>query len=623
MCGIYGMFDFHHSHKIERKQVKDVIDVMQHRGPDEDGIYTNAHIALGHKRLSIIDLSTGKQPLFNENQTLCIIFNGEIYNFKEIRRSLEAKGHRFRTNSDTESIIHAYEEYGADCVQHLRGMFAFAVWDATAKRLFLARDRLGKKPLYYYMDTERFIFASEVKSILRTGCVKPEVNSKFVDEFLSLGYIISPNTLFKNIKSLPPACSMMVENGQQFIKKYWFLDQVQVGDLSMPTYQERLARLLEDAVSYRMISDVPVGAFLSGGIDSSIIVGLMSKLSDQPVKTFSVGYKDLDQVNELEYARLVSRHFNTEHYEIILEPMDFYDAIPKMLWHLDEPIADQACIPLWRLSNEARRYVTVILSGEGSDELFAGYPIYILMKGIAGYRKIPEFLRSYFLDPLIPRVLGERRGEKYVEWSRLPLSKRYLGDMADLSSSLRKKLYSPEFYSFSRKNSLLNRVKRHYDAVADSDMLSKMQYLDIKTWLVDNLLLKADKMTMAASIELRCPFLDHVFVEFSRRIPSNFKLRWLATKYILKKTYQGFLPKEIINRKKRGFPVPLKYWFKSDLNSVIAEILLDSSTLSRGYFNPQFIQRAIEKQRKNEEDFSKLLWSLLIFEYWHKVFIDK
>ncbi|TAN62970.1 asparagine synthase (glutamine-hydrolyzing) [bacterium] len=622
MCGICGILNFENNDFVNQETLKRMSAAMRHRGPDEDGYYTRKNTGLAHKRLSIIDLKSGRQPIFNEDETCCIAFNGEIYNFKELRESLINRGHTLKTASDTEVIVHAYEEYGAECVKYLRGMFCFAVADFAKNTLFLARDRLGKKPVYYYYDDKRFIFASEAKSIFKSGMVKPEVNREFIDEFMSLGYVTAPHTLFKRINKLPAGSYLIIKDNEIIIKEYWFLNQHRVTDLPLEDYKSRLSALLKEAVKYRMISDVPLGAFLSGGIDSSIIVGLMSGLSSQPVKTFSVGYEGLDDFSELKYAKEVARHFNTDHREIILSPVNFYDAIAGMAWHLDEPISDQACIPLWLMAKESKKYVTVLLSGEGSDELLAGYPIYALMRGIESYRKIPKLFRSAFTDPLIPKIFGERKGQKYLEWVNLPLEKRYLGDMADLSTWIRAKLYSKDLLNGALSSPASERIKTHYDAVREFDPLSRMQYLDVKTWLVDDLLLKADKMTMAASVELRCPFLDHELVEFTRAIPSKFKLKAGVTKYILKETFKDFLPKGIAYRKKRGFPVPLSSWFRGNLNTLISEVLLDTKSLARGYFNSSFIREIVDKQRNKTEDYSKLLWSLLVLEFWHKVFID-
>lgn len=622
MCGICGIFNFENNDFVNQETLKRMSAAMRHRGPDEDGYLIHKNIGLGHKRLSIIDLKSGRQPIFNEDETCCIVFNGEIYNFKELRESLKNKGHSFKTASDTEAIAHAYEEYGAECVKYLRGMFCFAIADLSSNTLFLARDRLGKKPVYYYYDHKRFIFASEAKSIFKSGIVKPEVNREFIDEFMSLGYVTAPNTLFKGINKLPAGSSLIIKDNEIAVKEYWFLNEHKVADLPLEGYKGRLKALLKEAVKYRMISDVPLGAFLSGGIDSSIIVGLMSELTCRPVKTFSVGYEGLEEFSELKYAKKVARHFNTEHREIIVSPVNFYDAIAGMVWHLDEPISDQACIPLWLMAKESKKYVTVLLSGEGSDELFAGYPIYALMRGIESYRKIPRLFRSAFTDPLIPKIFGERKGQKYLEWVNLPLEKRYLGDMADLSTRIRAKLYSKDLLNGALSNPASERIKTHYDAVREFDSLSRMQYLDVKTWLVDDLLLKADKMTMAASVELRCPFLDHELVEFTRSIPSKFKLKAGVTKYILKETFKDFLPKGIAYRKKRGFPVPLSSWFEGNLNTLISEVLLDTKSLARGYFNSGFIKEIIDKQKNKSEDYSKLLWSLMVLEFWHKVFID-
>lgn len=622
MCGICGIVNFDKRVISDARIVHSMTNTLKHRGPDNEGYFIRNPIGLGHRRLSIIDLATGNQPLFNEDASCSIILNGEVYNFQELQNELRRKNHIFKTRSDTEVVIHAYEEYGFECVKYLRGMFAFAIWDDKKEILFLVRDRLGKKPLYYYYDSQKFIFASEIKALLKTGFVKAEVNKEAIDEFLSLGYVIAPNTLFRNIKKVLPGDMVIVKDGKITQQEYWNLEAIHQENRSLNEFQNELRDILDESVKLRMISDVPLGAFLSGGIDSSIIVGIMSKFSNQPVKTFSVGYKNQRKFSELGYAQIVANYFKTEHHEIILEPVDFYGAIPQMVWHLDEPIADQACIPLWLMSKEAKKFVTVLLSGEGSDELFAGYPIYSLMQGFEKYQKIPLWLRSYLVDPLITRILGERRGQKYVEWSRLPLEERFLGDMADFSTNLRKQLYSPEFLGFSSQNDFRARIRNFYNKVQGRDSLDKMQYLDMKTWLVDDLLLKADKMTMAASVELRCPFLDHKLVEFSRKLPSKLKLNRVTTKYILKETYEKFLPKEIAYRKKKGFPVPLTSWFQGDLNKQIEEILLNKRTLQRNYFNRGFIKEIIEKQSQKKEDYSKLLWSLLVLEFWHRVFID-
>lgn len=621
MCGICGIINLNKEERVEKTLLEAMARELEHRGPDEEGYYLNGNAGFGHKRLSIIDLSTGKQPLFNEDKSCCVILNGEIYNFKELRQELESSGHVFMTSSDTEVIIHAYEEFGEKCLERFRGMFAIAVWDSGKNRLFLARDRLGKKPLYYYFNGRRLIFASEIKSILKSGFVAAEVNRQFLDEFLTLGYVSAPHTLFRNIKKLPPASFLILENSDISIRGYWALNEFLPGKTRIEECQEKLAAILKESVKYRLISDVPLGAFLSGGIDSSIIVGLMSKMSSRPIKTFSVGYKGQENLSELGYAKKVADFFSTEHREIIVEPVDFYSAIPRMVWHLDEPIADQACIPLWLLSKDSKQFATVLLSGEGSDELFAGYPVYSLMKAIERYRGIPNLLKN-LIDPLIPAIFGERRGNKYLEWTRLPLEKRYLGDMADMSAWARSRLYTGEMSEMAAKSPVADRIIKYYHQVTDFDILSKMQYLDIKTWLADDLLLKADKMTMAASIELRCPFLDHRFVEFSRTIPSEYKLKGHTTKYILKKAFEKFLPKDIAHRKKRGFPVPLTSWFRGDLHAMLADVLLDSKCVGRGYFNPEFIRKIIGRQKEKKEDYSKLLWSLLVLEFWHKVFID-
>ncbi|MBP7507584.1 MAG: asparagine synthase (glutamine-hydrolyzing) [Prolixibacteraceae bacterium] len=623
MCGICGIYNFSKDNLVDRAIITRMTDAMVHRGPDEGSIFVKSNIGFGHRRLSIIDLVSGHQPVFNEDGSICVILNGEIYNYKEIRSSLIGLQHVFVTNSDTEVIVHAYEEFGNECINKFRGMFSFAIWDSRKEELFIGRDRIGKKPLYFLNNEKCLIFASEIKCILEAGLYKSVVNRKAIDEFISLGYICAPDTLFENIHKLLPAHYLVCGLNGVRIRKYWFPELLDTTKLGLNFYKEKVVDVLTDSVKYRMISDVPLGAFLSGGLDSSIIVGLMSKLASGSVKTFSIGYSGAYAESELHYAKRVSNFFSTDHNEIILEPVDFADAIHKMTWHIEEPIGDHACIPLWLMSREAKKYVTVLLSGEGSDEIFAGYDIYLIMLILERYRKVPSSIRKVLLDPIVLRLLGRVKGSKYVEWSNLPLEKRFLGDMADTSSLICKQLYNPEFCSEIRDKDFLDKISTYYSQTSNKDPLSRMQYLDQKTWLVDDLLLKADKMTMAASVELRCPFLDHSLVELTQQIPWNLKLHGLEKKFVLKEAFKNFLPKEIIYRKKRGFPVPLSSWFKGDLNSYIVEVLLDRKSVSRGYFNKGFIENLVKNRNSKKEDVTNLLWKLLVLESWHNVFIDR
>jgi asparagine synthase (glutamine-hydrolysing) len=622
MCGICGVVDFDPGFVPSINVIERMADCMKHRGPDDYGYHTGPHVGLGHRRLSIIDLAGGHQPIYSDDGKKVIVFNGEIYNYREIRCNLESSGARFNSNSDTEVLLKCYEKYGTDCLDHLRGMFAFAIWDSDRQALFIARDRLGKKPLYYRASENGLVFGSEIRSILAYGGLERQPDLEAIDSFLSLGYTLSPRTALKNIYKLPAGCFLVFTHSGPSVLRYW---QLHTFD-AQPRFESAdaiavLKETLDEAVSLRMISDVPLGAYLSGGLDSSIIVGIMSEHSQQPVKTFTIGYENAPEHSELKYAAIVAKHFKTDHREIILKPQGFFDLITKMVWHLEEPIGDQACIPLFLISEQAKKEVTVMLSGEGADELFAGYNIYVMMRLIGQYRRLPGLFRHGMVNPVIRKILDGRRAEKYIEWSEKELQSRYLGDMADLSSSLKKELYAKDFLDCI-EGSYMKEIEGIYDEVRDSDDLAQMLYLDTKTWLVEDLLLKADKMTMAASIELRTPFLDHRLAEFSRRLLSDLKINRFQKKYILKEAYKEMLPKEITNRKKKGFPVPLSLWFKDNLNDLIADVLLSDRARGRGYFNTDFVRHMLKQQTTGAIDYSKTLWNLLVLELWHQAFID-
>jgi len=634
MCGICGFVSNKESQRIDRYFLSKMNKVMHHRGPDDDGIYlgcaVNANefmVGLGHRRLSIIDLSTqGHQPMSNENGTVWIVYNGEIYNFIELKDYLIKKGHQFKSHTDTEVIIHLYEEKGKECLQYLRGMFAFAIWDDKRKSLFAARDRLGVKPFYFYFDHDKLIFASEVKSILESQKVNAQVNRQVIDSYLTLGYVPAPQTMFVGIEKLKPGYTLSYERGNLHIEKYWDIDGIEQGtDRGEKYYVEQFQALLYDCVKIRLISDVPLGVFLSGGIDSSTVVGLMSRMTGgRPVKTFCVGYQD-KQASELEYARIIAKRFNTDHHEYCLEPTDFYDFIPKLVWHFDEPVVEAAAIPLYFISKLAREHVTVLLSGEGADELFGGYSIYNQMRIIENYRKIPAFIRHGFLDESILNFIhATKKKQKIREWLTLPLEKRYLGVSTEIGESIKNQLYTESF-----NNEVKSRFSGHgylqayFNAVSQKDTLSKMLYVDTKVWLPDDLLIKADKMSMATSVELRVPFLDYKLVEFSAGLPSKYKIKNNITKYLLKKSVQDLLPNDIIFRNKKGFPVPINAWFKGDFSDKAADILLNQRSVDRGYFDRNYVTRLIGMHKDGKENYSKLLFSLMVLEIWHKTFIDQ
>jgi asparagine synthase (glutamine-hydrolysing) len=597
-------------------------DIMRHRGPDDEGLYVTQNIGLGHRRLSIIDLASGHQPIGNENKTVWIAYNGETYNYLELRRELESKGHAFRTHSDTETIVHAYEEYGAECLQRLRGMFAFGIWDEPRQQLFLARDRVGIKPLYYYLDRDSVVFASEIKALLKWG-IKAEVNYQTLDSYLTLGYVPAPNTMFKGIYKLLPGHSLTCSKRGVKLHKYWDFDHIQPEEKPESYYSERLMELLTECVDIRLMSEVPLGVFLSGGLDSSAVVSILGHRNYKPLNTFSVGYHRRYEHCELKYADIVARRFQTKHHELNLESVDFFDLIPKIIWHMDEPVLEAAAIPLYLLSKFSRQHITVMLSGEGSDELFAGYLIYKHMCAMEYYNFVPRFLRQGIINPLLKKLASSRQAVKYADWLSLPLAQRHLGITAEITEGLKKQLYSPGLKDISARHNVLQDIMPYYERVQGKDTLAQMMYVDTKVWLPDDLLLKADKMTMATSIELRVPFLDHKLLEFAATIPSRYKLKRWNEKYILKQAVAKIVPPEIINRPKRGFPVPISNWFTEGLNQKAREILLDTKTQQRGYFNYHFLEEVLQKQSQGKDNWSSQIFSLIALELWHRIFIDK
>lgn len=594
---------------------------MTHRGPDAEGYFVHGHVALGHRRLKIIDLEGGKQPLFNEDDSVVVVFNGEIFNFQQIKTELESKGHRFRTHSDTEVIVHAYEEYGEACPTRFRGMFAFAVYDIARDRLLLARDRLGIKPLYYHVDGERLLFASEVKPILHALQGKPSVDAGLIDFYVSLGYVPGERTLFKGIRRLLPGHTLVYERGRLAVRRYWDIAGIPMLDISFDEAKERLEQLLLESVRLRLMSDVPLGAFLSGGLDSSSVVAYMSQMASDPVKTFSVGYRDDPESSELEYARKVAKAFGTEHREFILESGDFFDSLELLLEHSEEPIVESAAVALYQLSKLAREHVTVILSGEGGDEILAGYPLYQIMPKVDRLHALARLLPRALLHGIGEHAIGSEKALKYCDWISTPLRRRYWGISNDVTASLKRKMYSAEFQE--QVGSMVgDYFEKLFGALEEGSDLRRMSYVDLKTWLPDDLLLKADKMTMACSLELRVPMLDHHLLEFATALPDHLRLNGAQGKFLLKKVMERHLPREIIYRKKKGFPVPIAVWFRGPLYERVRGILLDGRTLSRGYFRPEYIRRVLERHRAGTEDLSRRIFALLALELWHRKYID-
>jgi asparagine synthase (glutamine-hydrolysing) len=619
MCGICGILKFEKTGEVDPSLIARMSATLTHRGPNEEGIHVKGQIALGHRRLSIIDIAGGHQPMKSHahGASQVIVYNGEIYNHVALRWELEGLGHAFKTMSDTEVLLTAYGEWGPQCVDRLKGMFAFAIWDEAEKALFLARDRMGIKPLYYYLGREAFVFGSEVRAILASSLVRSELEKSALDVFLTLGYTPCPKTMFKGIVKLMPGHAMTVDrNGAMKAKAYWNFNRIAPAGLTFANAVERLRELLRESVRLRLMSEVPLGVFLSGGLDSSAITALMCQVSPQRVKTFSVGYEGDETANELPFARKISDLFGTEHHEFILKPYDFLDSIPQMVEIAEEPLVEIPAIPLHQIAKAAKPHATVLLSGEGSDEVFGGYDLYRTMLHMERWFPLLRALK------FVPHrmALGDRI-KKYADWFSSPLGDRYRGISANLTQRIRNSFYSPDFLDYVEKDRYVDNVFHGwFRDVAQRDTLSQLLYVDSKTWLADDLLLKADKMTMAASIELRVPFLDHEIVAFTSSLPANYKIRNGEGKFILKKLMESMLPREIVYRKKMGFTVPTQRWFANDLLGSAKDILFSKRIMDTGFFRKAYLETMFERHERGKEDYSRRIFSLLVFYYWLDIY---
>ena len=619
MCGITGIYNFGNGKSVEKEKLARMCGIIKHRGPDSDGFFIDSNIGLGIRRLAIIDLQTGDQPIHNEDKKIWIVLNGEIYNFLELRKDLEKK-HNFYTKSDTEVIVHLYEDYGENCVKYLRGMFAFAIWDEKNKKLFVAKDRIGKKPFYYTSYNGSFIFGSEIKSILEYLQKTPEIDSEAIDLFLTYQYIPSPKTIFRNIKSLLPAHTLICDkNGNIETKKYWDLDFTKKTDLSFEDACNKTRNLLTEATKLRLISDVPLGAFLSGGVDSSIVVGLMSQLSSQPVKTFSIGFEEAD-FSELQYAKIVANHFKTDHHEFIVKP-NFIEILPKLVWHYGQPYADSSALPSYFVAKETKKQVTVALNGDGGDETFGGYLRYKAMKGSIYFSLPFQILgknTTKKLSSLIP--FKNKKYFRYLQRLVSALSEppklRNIQWHCFFSNELKEKIYTEKM-----KKILYNNAYDYLTALFENapakNIMDRTFYTDLKAYLPECLLVKMDIASMANSLEARSPFLDHKVMEFSASLPSAWKLHGLTTKYILKKTFKNFLPKEILNRGKMGFGIPLGKWFRGDWKNYFRDLVLSEKAISREYFKKEAIEQIFNEHLSGKRDHGYRMWALLMLELWH------
>jgi asparagine synthase (glutamine-hydrolysing) len=624
MCGIAGVVSATRESNITEALVRHMCDQIVHRGPDDEGILVQDGAGLGMRRLSIIDLSGGHQPVFNEDRTAWIVYNGEVYNFLELRAELEGRGHRFYTRCDTEVIIHLYEEMGADCVTKLRGMFGLAIYDKLKRKLVLARDRLGKKPLHYAQVGNKLYFASEIKSILAVAPELAEVNSQGLLEYLNFGYVPDPITIFTGIHKLPPGHLLEFADGKIQIRQYWDLPQYGTHfPKSEDECLDELERRLYEATRIRLISDVPLGAFLSGGTDSSTVVALMARASSAPVKTFSIGFKH-DDFNEADFARIVARKFGTDHHELILEP-NVVETVEHLTSSLEEPFGDSSMLPTYYVSEMARRHVTVALSGDGGDEMFAGYDRYRIHAKRGAFEAIPEWARRFYRESVFPRLPRSTPGRRFSYNASLPWQERYIDGLSFLPAFERDfPILSHDLRDVLRQSVDPGIALRRAFAQAPAlDPMSEILYVDTKTYLVGDILTKVDRMSMLNSLEVRVPILDHEFVEWVAALPAQWKRRGNESKYILRKLAERLgVPREVIYRQKRGFSLPLVHWMKHELKEMLA-MLLDERTLQRGYFDPNGVRRMMDDHLTGRRVLSQRLWRLLMFELWHRNFLEK
>jgi asparagine synthase (glutamine-hydrolysing) len=634
VCGIAGIVDLN-GRAVDAGLLGRLCERLAHRGPDAQGVHVDRGVGLGQRRLSIIDLAGGRQPMANEDATVWLTFNGEVYNFQQLRPGLEARGHRFATRSDTEVVLHAYEEYGAGCVRRFRGMFAFAVWDARARTLFLARDRVGKKPLFYTRAGGQFVFASELRSLLEHPAVSREPDPAALDDYLTYGYVPAPKTAYRGVYKLPPAHTLTLtfghdgSAGEPRVEPYWALGYGPKLDVDETEAGERLLEILTEAVRLRMIADVPLGALLSGGIDSGVVVALMSRLSDRPVKTFSIGFEQ-KAYDELPYARLVARRYGTEHHELVVRPAAL-EVLPTLVRHYGEPFADSSAVPSYYVSQMTRQHVTVALNGDGGDESFAGYERYYASGLAEGYWRIPVALRAGVIEPLaalIPGSLPGRnrlsRAKRFVEVAGQPAGRRYLRWVSYFSPPQRRDLYAAGFRAAVDGHDADAWLLARYDAAAAAGLgrLDALLATDVASYLPYDLLVKVDIATMAHGLEARSPLLDHVLMEFAAALPAGLKLRGRTSKYLLRKVARGLLPAANLRRRKMGFGVPVGDWMRGELRPLLEDALLSPRARARGYFRPESLRQLVGEHVGRVRDHTYRLWALLWLELWHREFLD-
>lgn len=631
VCGIYGRLTLSGSEiPNDAETARNGLDRIHHRGPDEGGEWQGDGVFLGSRRLSIIDIAGGCQPIWNEDNTLCIVYNGELYNFQELRREMESKGHRFQTRSDTEVVLHAYEEWGAECLRRFNGMFAFAIWSRRNRSLFLARDRIGEKPLYYFRDGQRLVFGSEIKSIVADPTIPRELNLKGLVNFLAFNHAVAPETIYRSIFKLLPGHFLIACGDDLRVVQYW-----DVGDeapavergMSEEEHAGQVLKLLDDSVRRRMVADVPVGAFLSGGVDSSAVVALMRRHASGPIKTFSLGFAIGGAYNELSDARRVAEFLGTEHHELNVQHVDLVDTLWKLVYHYDEPFGDPAGFPVYLLSRYARKYVKVVLAGDGGDELFGGYRRYAADQFSSLYQGLPGAFTRNFLPSLAEKLPRLRRIKRTLQ--TLPLSdpaRRYASWLEVFTPDLRSALLQPHLLNEIDGYDPMWPYPHYYWRLSGgtaSDHLNRVMYVDVKTWLADAFMEKIDKATMACSLEARLPILDHRLVEYAFQIPGHHKIRGWSTKRVFKHAVRDLLPSGVLQKRKHGFAVPTDPWFRGELKEFMFDILMDHQTQSRGFFNKEVVERLWREHVSGRHVWDAQLWLLLNFELWARTYLDQ
>ncbi|HYW73418.1 MAG TPA: asparagine synthase (glutamine-hydrolyzing) [Pyrinomonadaceae bacterium] len=627
MCGITG-FVRRDGAPVDREVLARMNEAIRHRGPDEDGFYLSDGVGLAMRRLAIIDLKSGQQPIHNADRTAWIVYNGEIYNYRELRQELETRGHRFYTDSDTEAIVHAYDEYGTDCPKYLRGMFALAIWDEREKSLFLARDRVGKKPLLYAEVNGQLVFGSEFMALLQHPDVSRDVNYEAIHHYLSFICVPSPLTAFQSISKLPPGHSLLWKNGEIKLERYWQIDFSNKISIDEEEAGERVVELLREAVRVRLMSEVPLGAFLSGGIDSSAVVALMAQESSERVKTFSIGFEEQD-FSELHHARRVAEYVGSEHHEFIVKP-DAMEILPTLVEHYGEPFADSSAIPSYYVSRETRKHVTVALNGDGGDECFAGYERYAAMNLAQRYVKLlPGAIRNGVIRNLanaLPQMQSRknplRKAQRFLAAASLSPVQRYLRWVSAFDEQAKLKLYSDDFRNQTAAFSTISFLEPWFAKANGAGIVDATLLTDTMTYLPNDLLVKMDIASMTVSLEARSPFLDHHLMEFAATLPEHLKLRGMTTKYLLKRVLKQFVPEENLTRAKMGFGVPIGHWFRGRMQTFLRDTLLSEKALSRGLFNRESVRQIVEQHVTQRADHDHRLWSLLMLELWFERFID-